>query len=174
MFPFQGHGWISDHSGSTERFELLPPVLRFGFLGQTFGAHPCCPSRNQPHSPKGQGVESSGNRSEDSFRSGYSTWWGSRTRGVAHLLGNLGTLEKRLLGPGSHRKGLEQVSPFELKPIPSSCLDNTAFLSQFSLALYWAPACCSLSEGQERSIGVAEALSCCPRNNGGPLNMVMS
>lgn len=83
MFPFQGNGWISDHSGSTERLEPLPPVLRYGFLGQTFGAHPCCPSRNQPHSPKGQGVESSGNRSEDSFRSGYSTWWGSRTRGVA-------------------------------------------------------------------------------------------
>lgn len=74
MFPFQGNGWISDHSGSTERLEPLPPVLRFGFLGQTFGAHPCCPSRNQPHSPKGQGVESSGNRSEDSFRSGYSAF----------------------------------------------------------------------------------------------------
>lgn len=31
----------------------------FGFLGQTFGAQPCCPSRNQLHSPKGQGVEQS-------------------------------------------------------------------------------------------------------------------
>lgn len=47
------------------------------------------PRGTSPTPPKGQGVESSGNRAEDSFRSGYSTWWGSRTRGVRTCWGTL-------------------------------------------------------------------------------------
>lgn len=174
MFPFQGKAPpppISDHSGSSKRFEPLPPVLRVWLSGANLwctallSLEEPAPLSQRP----GCGAESNGNTAEDSVRPGYSTWWGSRTRGAAQqLLGSLGTLEKLLLGFGSHRKGLEQVSLLELKPIPSSCLNNTAFLSQFSLALSWAPACCSFSEGQERSTGVAEARSCCPQSNGGP------
>lgn len=175
-FPSRARARSQIIAGALRGLSLSLQCSGFGFLGANLwctallSLEEPAPLSQRP----GCGAESNGNTAEDSVRPGYSTWWGSRTRGVAQqLLGSLGTLEKLLLEFGSHRKGLEQVSLLELKPIPSSCLNNTAFLSQFSLALSWAPACCSLSEGQERSTGVAEARSCCPQSNGGPLNMVM-
>lgn len=169
MFRFQGKGSISDHSGGSKRFELFPPVLRVWLSGANLwctallSLEEPAPLSQRP----GCGAESNGNTAEDSVRPGYSTWWGSQTRGVAQqLLGSLARWRSSFLDSGHTEKVWSRCL----------CLSSNQYPPHVSTTQPFFPNshCCSLSEGQERSTGVAEPRPCCPQSNGGPLNVVMS
>lgn len=179
MFPFQCKGSLSDHSGGggSKRFEPFPAVLRVWLSGANLwctallSLEEPAPLSQRP----GCGAESNGNTAEDSVRPGYSTWWGSQTRGVAQqLLGSLARWRSSFLDSGHTGKVWSRCLCLSSNQYPPHVSTTQPFFPQFSLALSWAPACCSLSEGQERSTGVAEPRPCCPQSNGGPLNVVMS
>lgn len=106
-FPSRARARSQIEAGSTKRFEHFPAVLRVWLSGANLwctallSLEEPAPLSQRP----GCGAESNGNTAEDSVRPGYSTWWGSQTRGMAQqLLGSLARWRCSFLDSGHTEK----------------------------------------------------------------------